>query len=60
MLAEVERVFSNIKIIINDKRQRLKAFIIEAIKCLKSWFRLNLFTQKNLNEIIKVDLDLDE
>ena len=34
--AEVERVFSNIKITINDKRQRLKASIIETIKYLKS------------------------
>ena len=35
MLAEVERVFSDVKITINDKRQRLRASTIEAIKCLK-------------------------
>ena len=36
MSAEVERVFSNIKITIDDKRQRLKVSTIEAVKYLKS------------------------
>ena len=58
--AEVERVISNIKIKIDDKRQRLKVSTIEAVEYLKSWFRLNLFTQEDLNEMMKVDLDLGE
>ena len=35
MSAEVERVFSDVKITINDKRQRRKASTIEAVECLK-------------------------
>ena len=34
--AEVERVISNIKIKIDDKRQRLKVSTIEAVEYLKS------------------------
>ena len=60
MSAEVERVFSGAKITIGDKRQRLRASTIEAVECLKSWFRLDLFTQEDLNEMMEVDLDLGE
>jgi len=38
MSAECERVFSSAKHLITDSRNRLKADIIEANECLKSWF----------------------
>jgi hypothetical protein len=36
--AKCERVFSSAKHLITDSRNRLKADIIKANKCLKSWF----------------------
>ena len=41
MSAEVERVFSDAKITIDDKRQCLKASTIKTVKCLNSWFQLS-------------------
>ena len=38
MSAECERVFSSAKHLLTDSRNRLKADIIEANECLKSWF----------------------
>jgi len=37
--AKCERIFSSAKHLVTDSRNRLKANIIEANKCLKSWFR---------------------
>ena len=53
MSAEVERVFSGAKI-------TMGVSTIEAVECLKSWFRLDLFAQEDLNEMMEVDLDLGE
>ena len=53
MSAEVERVFSGAKI-------TMGVSTIEAVGCLKSWFRLDLFAQEDLNEMMEVDLDLGE
>jgi len=36
--AKCERVFSSAKCLITDSRNRLKADIIEANECLKSWY----------------------
>lgn len=38
MSAECERIFSSAKHLITDSRNRLKADIIEANECLRSWF----------------------
>ena len=53
MSLEVKRLFSAAENTISDKRLRLIASSIEAIECLKSWFRLNLFTQEDLNMTIE-------
>ena len=37
--AECERVFSSAKLLITDRRSRLKPDIIEANECLKAWLR---------------------
>lgn len=38
--AEPERLFSGAKITITDRRNRLGSDIIEAVECLKSWFKI--------------------
>src|SRR6266568_2367438 len=38
MSAKCERVFSSAKHLVTDSRNRLKADIIKANKCLKSWY----------------------
>ena len=38
MSAECERVFSSAKHLLTNPRNRLKADIIKANECLKSWF----------------------
>ena len=53
MLSEVERLFLAAKNTIDNKRVRLTASSIEVIECLKSWFRLDLFTQEDLNMTIE-------
>ncbi|EXU94852.1 hAT family dimerization domain protein [Metarhizium robertsii] len=43
MSAEPERLFSGAKITITDRRNRLGSDVIEALECLKSWFRIQDF-----------------
>ena len=47
MSSEAERVFSGAKYTISDLRGRLKSEIIELLECLKSWFRLDIFTNRS-------------
>ena len=37
MSSEVERVFSSTRLMVTDRRNRLKEDIIEAAECMKSW-----------------------
>ncbi len=61
MSSEVERLFSAAKNTIGDKYYMLAVSTIEAVECLKSWFRLDLFTQEDLNGLMEpVDIDLLE
>ena len=57
MSAEPERVFSGAKRTVSDSRGSLKGETIELLECLKSWFRLGVFTKEDLYAIIG---DLDE
>ena len=52
MSSEPERVFSGAKHTISDQRMRLKIESIELLECLKSWFRIGLFTEQELHEMI--------
>ena len=52
MSAESERVFSSTKHTISDQRNSLKSETIELLKCLKSWFRLGVFTEEDLHAIV--------
>jgi len=42
MSANVERLFSSYKIVLTDRRNRMKIDGLEAIECLQSWKELNL------------------
>ena len=52
MSSEPERDFSGAKHTIIKQRNSLKAGSIEALKCLKSWFRVGLFPDQDLHTII--------
>jgi hypothetical protein len=39
MSAECERVFSSTKLLLTDRRARMKEDIIEASECLRAWFK---------------------
>ena len=50
--AEPKRVFSDIKHTISDQWNSLKSETIELLECLKSWFRLGVFTEQDLYAIV--------
>ena len=52
MAAQPERVFSGAKHTVSDQRNSLKGTNIELLECLKSWFRLGVFTEQDLHAII--------
>ena len=52
MSAESERMFSGAKRTVSDSRGRLQSETIEILECLKSWFRLGVFTKENLHVIV--------
>ena len=56
MSSEAERVFSDTKHIISDERTSLQMTTIEALECLKSWFRTGLFTNDELSKTIAQEL----
>jgi len=43
MSSEPERLFSGAKVTITDRRNRLGSDVIEALECLKSWFKIRKF-----------------
>ena len=50
--SEAERVFSGAKHTVSDQRNSLKSETIELLECLKSWFRMGLFTEEDLHAIV--------
>ena len=52
MSSEPERVFSGAKHTISEQRNSLKADTIEILECLKSWFRLGIFTEQDLHAVV--------
>ena len=44
MAADPERLFSSAKITITDRRNRLGIEVIEAVECLKSWYKVDEFS----------------
>lgn len=53
MSAEVERVFSGAKTTISEGRWRLGIDTIEALQCLKSWFRAGYYTKEELHDVVR-------
>ena len=45
MSSECERIFSSTKILLSDRRARMKEDIIEASECLRAWFRAGQCSQ---------------
>ena len=50
--AKPERLFSGSKHTISDQRNSLKSKTIETLECLKSCFRLGVFTEQDLHAIV--------
>ena len=46
MAAECERVFSGAKLMISDRRRRLGPDIIQAVQCLRYWWRSGIISDK--------------
>ena len=46
MAAECERVFSGAKLMISDRRRRLGPDIIQAVQCLRQWWRCAMISDK--------------
>ncbi len=49
---DAERVFPGAKYTTSDRKAKLKSTTIELLDCLKSWFRLGLFTEEDLHTVI--------
>jgi hAT family C-terminal dimerisation region len=47
ILAKPERIFSATELILTDRRNKLSIKIIEALACLKSWYKLKKFILDN-------------
>ena len=54
MSSEPERVFSGAKHTITDQRNSLKGETIELLECLKSWFHMGIFVEKDLHTILAI------
>ena len=52
MSSEAERALSGAKHTISDERAYLHIDTIQALECLKSWFRADIFTQEDLNKSV--------
>ena len=54
MSSEAECVFSIIKKTVSQGRWSLRPNTLEALECLKSWFRAGYYTQEELHEILRL------
>jgi hypothetical protein len=43
MSADVERLFSSCGLTLEDRRNRIGIELLEALECLKSWFKIKEF-----------------
>jgi hypothetical protein len=50
MNAEPKRLFSSCKITITDRRNKLSVKVIEALECLRSWYKVEAF---ELDELVE-------
>lgn len=59
MFSEAERVFSGARRTLTDDRGSMKIDTLEAIECLKSWFRCGLFENQDVHDILAMAQSLD-
>ena len=52
MSAVPERIFSGVKHVVTELRNRLHIESIELLECLKSWFKNGIFVDEELHELI--------
>ena len=55
MSSEPERVFSGVKHTLSEQRMRCNIETIELLECLKSWFRLGIYTENDLHQIVAAE-----
>ena len=58
MSADLERLFSGVKITVSDRRNRLRIYTLEALECLKSWLKISTFSDdkeedRGLDNVVK-------
>ena len=52
MSTKFERVFSKAKYTISDEKISLKSNSIEILKCCKTWFKIEIFTETTINVVM--------
>ena len=60
MSSEPERVFSGAKHTLTEQRMRCNIETIQLLECLKSWFRIGIYTEEDLHRVIAEELEMDQ
>jgi hypothetical protein len=60
MSSEVERVFSNSKIVISDCRNKLGDSVIPAVECLKLWEKAGLVKAEEICQVQELLVALEK
>jgi hypothetical protein len=50
MSVDLERLFSGAKISVLDRRNRLRIYTLEALECLKSWLKIEVFIDDDYDD----------
>jgi hypothetical protein len=50
MSADPERLFLGAKISVSDRRNRLRIYTLEALECLKSWLKIEVFIDDDYDD----------
>jgi len=51
MSADVERLFSSTGLTLSDRRNRMGEGLLEALECLKSWYKIKEFKLEGDDEV---------
>lgn len=57
MFSELERIFFSVKYTVSNQKNSFETEIIKLLKCMKSWFRLGIFTEQDLHFIVNIMKD---
>ena len=60
MSSEPERIFSGAKHTLTEQRLSYSIETIELLECLKSWFKLGIYTEEDLYTIITAEQAIDQ